>query len=99
MTETTARQPVPRKAGERWYAFPAPSRLLEVTSFPGIPEVKLTRLHEVARAALAGRLDVARLTALDPDTAMAQLQELPGIGPFYATLVVVRACGLADVLA
>ena len=29
---------------------------------------------------------------------MAALRELPGIGPFYASLVVVRACGLTDVL-
>ena len=29
---------------------------------------------------------------------MAELQSLPGIGPFYANLVVVRAAGFADVL-
>ncbi len=29
---------------------------------------------------------------------MAELQTLPGIGPFYSALVVVRACGLTDVL-
>jgi DNA-3-methyladenine glycosylase II len=86
-------------AGERWHAFPTPAQLLAVDSFPGIPEIKLSRLHEVARTALAGRLDVGRLTAVDPDTAMTQVQELPGIGPFYSALVVVRACGLADVLA
>jgi DNA-3-methyladenine glycosylase II len=85
-------------AGERWHSFPTPRALLEVAEFPGIPEPKLTRLHAVARAALDGRLDAARLAALDPDEAMAQLRELPGIGPFYASLVVVRACGLADVL-
>ena len=28
---------------------------------------------------------------------MAQLQQLPGIGPFYSALVVLRACGHADV--
>ena len=86
-------------AGERWHAFPTPAQLLEVSDFPGIPAVKLARLHEVARAALAGRLDVAGLVAAGPDTAMARLQELPGIGPFYSTLVVVRSCGLTDVLA
>ena len=86
-------------AGERWHAFPTPARLLTVTEFPGVPEVKLDRLHEVARAALAGRLDVDVLRAAGPDAAMAQLRTLPGIGPFYAMLVVVRACGLTDVLA
>jgi DNA-3-methyladenine glycosylase II len=85
-------------AGERWHAFPTPSALLDVEEFPGIPEPKLARLHAVAQAAWDGRLDVARLVALGPDRAMAEVRELPGIGPFYAALVVVRACGLADVL-
>jgi DNA-3-methyladenine glycosylase II len=85
-------------AGRRVAAFPTPRALLAVTEFAGIPEPKLTRLHAVARAALDGRLDVRRLVALDPDTAQAELRELPGIGPFYASLVVVRSCGLADVL-
>lgn len=85
-------------AGQQAHAFPTPRALLEVQEFPGLPELKLTRLHAVARAALDGRLDVERLVALGPDAAMAELRELPGIGPFYASLVVVRACGLADVL-
>jgi DNA-3-methyladenine glycosylase II len=85
-------------AGQRWHAFPTPRALLAVEDFPGIPELKLRRLHAVARAALDGKLDVDRLTAVDPDTALAQLRELPGIGAFYASLVVIRSCGLADVL-
>jgi len=56
------------------------------------------RLHGVARAALEGRLDVERLRALGPDAAAEALQEIPGIGPFYAGLVVVRATGFTDVL-
>jgi len=85
-------------AGEPWHAFPTPARLLAVTSFPGIPELKLGRLQAVARAALAGRLDVAHLVAAGQPAAMAQLQALPGIGPFYSALIVVRSCGLADAL-
>jgi DNA-3-methyladenine glycosylase II len=85
-------------AGQRLAAFPTPRALLGVTEFAGIPEAKLTRLHAVARAALDGRLDVRRLVALDPDTAQAELRELPGIGPFYASLIYVRSCGLADAL-
>lgn len=86
-------------AGETWHAFPTPRQLLSVEEFPALPELKLTRLHEVARAALDGRLDASRLTALDQDAAMAQVRQLPGIGPFYSALVVVRACGLTDALA
>jgi DNA-3-methyladenine glycosylase II len=85
-------------AGQRWHSFPTPSALLDVREFPGIPEPKLARLHAVAQAAWDGRLDAARLAAMDPAQAMADVRELPGIGPFYAALVVVRACGLPDVL-
>ena len=65
-------------AGQTCWAFPTPARLLEVTDFPELPPVTLERLQAVARAALGGRLSVERLTAADPDTAMAQLRELPG---------------------
>ena len=33
-----------------------------------------------------------------PAEAMLDVQRLPGIGPFYSALIVIRACGLADVL-
>ena len=32
-----------------------------------------------------------------PEEAQAELQQLPGIGPFYSSLIVIRACGHADV--
>ncbi len=79
-------------------AFPAPEQLLGVRSFPGLDDLKITRLHGVARAALEGWLDAEALKALGPDEAAARLRTLPGIGPFYASLVVVRATGFADVL-
>lgn len=85
-------------ADERVAAFPAPDRLLLVDAFPGIAADRLKRLHGVARAALDGMLDVARIHALGPDAAMADLQRIDGIGPFYAALIVVRASGFADVL-
>ena len=65
----------------------------------GLPEAKLPRLHAVAEAALEGRLDREPLLAADPADALAQLQELPGIGPFYAGLILLRAVGTTDVLA
>lgn len=85
-------------AGERLAALPSPSQLLAVESFPGVPADKLERMHEVARAALAGRLDVEYLTDSGPERSMAQLQEISGIGPFYSALIVIRATGFADVL-
>jgi DNA-3-methyladenine glycosylase II len=85
-------------AGERLAALPSPGQLLAVGSFPGIPGDKLARVHGVARAALAGQLDVGHLVELGPERAMAQLQEITGIGPFYSALIVVRATGFTDVL-
>jgi DNA-3-methyladenine glycosylase II len=55
-------------------------------------------LHAVARAALDGQLDPARLTAMEPEEALRDLRLLPGIGPLYATLILLRATGVPDVL-
>ncbi len=35
---------------------------------------------------------------MEPDEAKAELQRLPGIGPFYSSLIVIRSSGRADVL-
>lgn len=85
-------------AGQSLAAFPTPEALLAVESFPAIPPEKLTRLHAVAQAALSGQLDAARLTAMDPDAAIEDLQSIKGIGPFYASLIVIRGTGFADIL-
>lgn len=85
-------------AGQVEVAFPHPERLLTVDAWPGLSTEKVDRLHAVARAALAGDLDVDRLHQLGPDGADAELRRLPGIGPFYASLIVIRACGWTDVL-
>jgi len=53
----------------------------------------------VAAAAVAGELDVDRLHWLGPEAAYDDVQRLPGIGPFYAGLIVVRGSGFADALA
>ena len=84
--------------GERMAAFPLPEALLALESFPGLPEEKVRRLHAVAEAALAGRLDPERLREAEPEEALASLQEIRGIGPFYAGLILVRSAGVVDVL-
>jgi len=78
--------------------FPSPQELLARDTVPGLNAEKVTRLHGIARAALEGRLDADRLRALEPDDALADVQELRGIGPFSAALTVVRGAGLTDVL-
>ncbi len=85
-------------AGERLAAFPTPEQILAVKDFPGLPQVTIDRLHSLAQAALNGRLDSDRIRASDPDVAMQELQRLPGIGPFYSALIVIRAVGVRDVL-
>lgn len=85
-------------AGVNTSAVPTPTQLLALDTVPGLPTDRVPRLHAVAEAAQRGELTAARLAAMDPDAARAELQRLPGIGPFYSSLIVVRACGLADVL-
>ncbi len=85
-------------AGRSMAAFPTPAQLLAVDGFPGLPALKLERLHGVARAALAGGLDAERLRTAEPAHAIDALREIPGIGPFSASLVLVRATGATDVL-
>jgi len=85
-------------AGEEVAAVPLPEQLLAVHEFGPIPELKLHRMHAIARAALDGRLDTATLRAQDPDQTREQLQAFEGIGPFYSELVLVRSLGHTDVL-
>lgn len=85
-------------AGHPTAALPTPSRLLTVESMPGLPASRIARLHAVAEAAGRGELDAGRLRRMPPAQAMVELQRLPGIGPFYSSLIVERACGHADVL-
>jgi DNA-3-methyladenine glycosylase II len=82
--------------GQRVVAFPQPQRLLEAAELPGLGGEKAQRLRAVAAAALDDVLDVERLHELGPDAAWTAVQELPGIGPFYAGLIVLRAAGFGD---
>jgi DNA-3-methyladenine glycosylase II len=83
--------------GRTLHAFPQPSALAQIPdTFPGLNDTKVERLRELAAAAAAGELDVARIHELGPDAAFEAVQRLPGIGPFYASLIVLRASGFAD---
>lgn len=86
-------------AGYEMSAFPDPAALLAVDAFDGLPAVKLQRLHGLARAAADGLLAAERLRALDSTEALAQLRELPGVGPFSAELTLIRGAGAPDVFA
>jgi len=84
--------------GQVEYAFPLPDRLLGVETFPGLEPQRIERLHGVAERALAGELDPEVLASMDTDAAMAALRTIPGLGPVYAGLVLLRATGVSDAL-
>ena len=78
------------------HAFPSPQRLAGLSTFPGLAGRKPEWLRSLAEAALDGRLDAARLRAMPPEEAMAELKKLPGIGDFSAGLTLLRGAGAPD---
>ncbi len=84
--------------GDALLGFPTPERLARVADVAGLPEEKLRRLRGVADAALDGRLDRERLLALPAQEATRELLGLRGVGPFAASLILLRAVGPTDVL-
>jgi DNA-3-methyladenine glycosylase II len=83
--------------GDTHHVFPAPDVLIRTKTLRGAPPAKVERLHAVARAALDGRLDADRLRNREPEAALAELQQIDGIGPFGSELVLVRGAGAPDV--
>jgi len=80
-------------------AFPAPDKLAVLTEFPGLSGRKPEWLRGIARAALDGELDGARLRALPREEALAGLKRLGGIGDFSAELILLRGACDPDALA
>ncbi|MDQ6616365.1 MAG: DNA-3-methyladenine glycosylase 2 family protein [Actinomycetota bacterium] len=90
-------------AGTTMWAVPTPERIVEmgragVAAAAGVEPARAERVVAVAQAAQAGSLDAATLSALGEDEARATLRSVPGIGPFYADLILIRAAGVTDVL-
>jgi len=81
---------------EQFSTFPRPQVLLELDRFGPIFGEKMERLHGIAEAALAGRLDRQRLRAMPAADALADLRSLPGVGAFIAQGILIRGAGLAD---
>jgi len=78
------------------HAFPSPQRLAKLDTFPDLAGRKPEWLRSLALAALDGQLDAARLRAMPPDEALADLKKLPGIGDFSAGLTLLRGAGAPD---
>ncbi|MFD5827498.1 DNA-3-methyladenine glycosylase family protein [Lentzea sp. NPDC060358] len=74
--------------------FPAPSALLRADL--DLPGRKPEYLRAVARAALDGLLDAVALRAMNPVAAVLAVQQVKGLGPFAAELVVLRGANAPD---
>ncbi len=75
-------------------AFPPPHALARLDL--DLPGRKGEYLKAVAEAALDGLLDGAALRALDPALAVQRVQQVKGLGPFAAELVVLRGANAPD---
>jgi DNA-3-methyladenine glycosylase II len=77
-------------------AFPSPRTLARLDL--DLPGRKGEYLRAVAEAALDGLLDGAALRAVDPGQAIQRVQQVKGLGPFAAELVVLRGANAPDAL-
>ena len=75
-------------------AFPPPHTLARLDL--DLPGRKSEYLRAVAEAALDGLLDGTALRALDPGQAVQRVQQVKGLGPFAAELVVIRGANAPD---
>lgn len=88
-------------AGVEMDAVPAPERVVAlgaagVQAATGVEPLRAERVVNVAAAAVTGILDVVSLANLEHGAAAARLRTIPGIGAFYADLILLRATGATD---
>jgi AraC family transcriptional regulator of adaptative response / DNA-3-methyladenine glycosylase II len=82
-------------AGAITHLFPTPAAVAEVDSLElRMPRVRASALRALARAVLDGRLDLS--PGADRAAATHALLEMPGIGPWTASYVGMRALGDSD---
>ena len=77
------------------HGFPAPVRLAALPLIAGLAARKVEQLRALGTAA-PGWLATARLRRMDRAAAMTHLQQLAGIGPFSAELILIRGVGDPD---
>jgi len=90
-------------AGRVMWSAPLPEQLCEIGAegiaiASGIEPQRARRVLAIAEAALLGKLTARQLAETPLQEARRALQQLPGIGPFYAELILIRSTGLTDVL-
>ena len=77
-------------------AFPAPRALADLDPVEGLPETRRSRLEVLAKAALDGKLDGARLREMGAERALLELRSLVGVGPFTSEGILVRGANEPD---
>jgi AraC family transcriptional regulator, regulatory protein of adaptative response / DNA-3-methyladenine glycosylase II len=88
-------RPLEERSGTITHLFPTPAAVAEVASLElRLPRVRTGALHALARATIDGSLDLS--PGADRDAARRTLLELPGIGPWTASYVAMRALGDSD---
>jgi AraC family transcriptional regulator of adaptative response / DNA-3-methyladenine glycosylase II len=87
----------PAFEGEPWFLFPTPDDLAaaDPATLP-MPRSRAATMQTVARAFADGSLSLDR--SVDRDETRAALLALPGIGPWTADYLAIRAVGHPDVL-
>jgi len=82
------------------YAFPRPGAVAELGPARlrglGLTRAKAAAVHGAATAVASGQLNLVRLRVASPDEADRMLLSLPGVGPWTATYVRLRALGDRD---
>ncbi len=93
-------RPAPGAGNTGFLAFPAPADVAEAGADRlrglGLTRMRAATLAGAARRIADGALDLERLRTVPADEAQAALQDLPGIGPWTASYVRMRALGDRD---
>lgn len=88
-------------AGRRWFAFPQPEVIAQADIAAlrsvGLSRTKAESLIHLAGLIISGKLTEELIEALSTADALEALRKMPGIGPWTATVVLLRGFGRMEV--
>jgi DNA-3-methyladenine glycosylase II len=82
--------------GRTLHALPRPHVLRSTPKLAGVSAAKMSALHAVCEAALAGKLATTYLRSRPYADVLAELRALRGVGDWTSQGIVLRGAGLAD---